>query len=545
MSVRAGVVDVLFRGDFSDLNAQLAAMDKRFAETGSRLGGMQIPTTPMDDWVTAGARAGDTLEGVARIGTGTERALSRVSFSLSRMAETGAIAGFNLRGLEFGLMRLMPGAGIALLGITSLIEGISLLHKETAAGDDTWKKYLESMAVAGPTRTAGETIAELTQKVQQLRWEAEHPPGGGQWATPWWSVGDLIHQAKWGGFAMGGGPAMGQRRELTAQADDAARVLLMDQIHQHITTAHADQDKANQDAQERYKANEKAIADLQAEAAMFGQSKTVIELYALARRGATATEMEAARVALLSKDAQQQLADTLKGIAELRVTMPAEPDLTNLMKTPETAAERLYRLREAAGLHFLNDRSTGDVAELDTWSNRLRQDGEHAGRELIEGLIAGTGSMEQTLKRALARIVSDEIMAALFPKKGRSAEEGAEGGGGGGGGRAPMLTAQAAGEAADWGANLARDFHRRLAGGAGRMGLTAPEDFLAPAGSVNLEGAGAPPPIVHHHTWNVRAWDGESVVNTLQQYRGLFMNMHMQSLEESSALRDAQRRAIE
>lgn len=115
---------------------------------------------------------------VAAVSTRTERAVSRVAMSLAVMGEAGTLSARGLRGLEMGMMTLVPNLGWGLVGVTALIGGVTALQARLEAADKAWADYWKPIQRdEEPAARIQRVTYELTQfeaKLESLA--AKQPP---------------------------------------------------------------------------------------------------------------------------------------------------------------------------------------------------------------------------------------------------------------------------------------------------------------------------------------------------------------------------------
>ena len=160
------------------------------------------------------------LEGVGAASTRTERAISRVSFGLATMARSGEVGGRGLRGVEMGLMTIAPAAGAALLGVTAVIEGTSLVTRQLDKEDAAWQKTLDSFRIDAPARTAAQTMSALGAQIKALQEQMDRGPST--------TFGDWFHSV----FSIEGTtPWLEAAKRLQREKADLERERALDQAH--------------------------------------------------------------------------------------------------------------------------------------------------------------------------------------------------------------------------------------------------------------------------------------------------------------------------
>jgi hypothetical protein len=111
----------------------------------------------------------------------TEKAVSRLTFSMAAMARSGEIGGRSLRGFGLALMGLVPGFGWVMVAAMALMSGLNLLTRAAEKSAAAWRDHLNALRVTGPTQTAAEKVAQLRAEIAKLSYEMtrERP-------RPWW-----------------------------------------------------------------------------------------------------------------------------------------------------------------------------------------------------------------------------------------------------------------------------------------------------------------------------------------------------------------------
>lgn len=191
----------------------------------------------------------NSLQGVATGGAGTERAISRINFGLASMLQSGEVGARGLRGVEMGLMSMLPAAGWWLVAGAAVIEVFHLLQKSTEDSAEAWKKHLDALSVQGPVETASQKMEHLRDDIARLQGELAKLPTGPQEAD-----------------VMGAG--LERRRKLTQQLNEAQDKLYADAVAGIDT----DQDAVN-----------KYVAKLREEAETVGMNKEQLVAYQLHR----------------------------------------------------------------------------------------------------------------------------------------------------------------------------------------------------------------------------------------------------------------------
>lgn len=135
--------------------------------------------------ITSGTGAARAIEEVGAASTRTERAASRLSFGLSRIATTGMQGGLGLRSVETGLMTLVPGLGWGLVAVTALVEGVEILSRKSDEADKEWEKLTASFRVDAPismqrtkTQQLADAMGNLNAKIAEADALAARPLGG-------------------------------------------------------------------------------------------------------------------------------------------------------------------------------------------------------------------------------------------------------------------------------------------------------------------------------------------------------------------------------
>jgi len=146
-------------------NWRLADASTSLATIGGRVVSMEQAAAP-------------ALAAVTVASTQTQRATSQVALSLATMARSGAMGAQGLRGVEMGLMTLLPGLGWGLVAVTAIAAALDLATRASEKTEKAWQDYLASLRVEGPPRTAEEKIRSLTLALTELRENAERRPRG-------------------------------------------------------------------------------------------------------------------------------------------------------------------------------------------------------------------------------------------------------------------------------------------------------------------------------------------------------------------------------
>lgn len=346
---------VLSQQEFSEAARTVKADVAELATQAQLTEGSQARLASVGGSASRAMRVGATA--VQEAGVATEHATSRIAFGMAMMARSGELGGRSLRGVEFGLMSLLPGLGWGLVGITALIEGMSLLSDRA---EKTRKSFADFLAA---NRSARFEISDnvthvqaLTARLAELQAGLERFRSGGTllgwfprfaesigWGNQQERAEGQIEQiqavlafnramqmsASAHGLTKDAARTIDDTRSATEKYQDRVAQLrrelrghLIDQevFNRAVAAAREEMIRASRTHDEHAQRIRSLISSLEQQRDTFGRLRAEVELYQLRVAGATAAEIAYAQaivgtIARLEK-AKQAEEDRRKAVAE-------------------------------------------------------------------------------------------------------------------------------------------------------------------------------------------------------------------------------------
>ena len=270
--------------------------------------------------------------GVAAAGVTTERAVSRMSFGLAMMAQSGQLGARGLRGVEMGLMSLLPGLGWGLVAVTGLVEGYHLLSQSAEKSAEAFQKFIDKNRVAlTATASLADKQRDLAARITELKAALAGGPYQSTFAE---KLGDVLK-------GMMSGTSWGLRAVVEARNARLQEQLDTLNTAKAINQANEARNKAAALAEEHAKRIKTLVEALDRERATFGMSQAQIQLYELRMAGASAATMRHAQTVLAAIDALNKGNEAAKKYAEqLRF---AESGLASTESKARSTAEAMTK----------------------------------------------------------------------------------------------------------------------------------------------------------------------------------------------------------
>jgi tetratricopeptide (TPR) repeat protein len=298
---------------------------------------------------------GGTVESSLR----AEHAVSRLSFGLAMMGQAGEVGGRGLRGVELGMMSLLPGLGWGLVAVTGLVEafGIWSRHSEHAAqamekAREALQHFIEANRTFTFEPTAADKVRHLGDALAALGAQRDK-------LTNFWSLGPIFSAS-----------AINQLDQQIAAIQDAMKVAQFGEMHQRDQER---QREAAEAAKEHARQIRSLVEALERERATFRMSHQEIQYYELRMAGASRATLDHARTLLADVDMLNKATEA----AERYKKVLEEWDRAVLAKGAEGDAK--LRREEADALRDATEKSREHV-------EKIKRDDEEMSRNLHAGL---------------------------------------------------------------------------------------------------------------------------------------------------------------